>query len=509
MTPLRHHHPLLFASFPTLFLLANNWDAVPLADGLLPLAVSVAAAAALFATATALTGDAERAAIAASLILLFVFTYGAAAEMVHDVSIGSVALGRARVLLPAWSLLALASLWVSHKLDRRRAMLTRGLTIMAWALVIWSGARLAWSRLPTDLRARGAAPASPEARVTGPAATRRDMYYIILDGYASEATLRDLFGFDNRPFLNRLRDRGFVVASGSRSNYALTLLSIASSLNMRYVGQWSAMPPGHANEDPHRLIRDNEVMRLLRRAGYRIVNHGSGDEATSRMPLADVNLACGGLTEIGSVLLGSTMLGPLVGDRASPRGRLLCTFAALGRAPRTTRPTFHFAHILAPHPPYTFRRDCTRQREVAPPPEGPWAQRPLYVEQLECVNRLVLELLDRLSRPEGDAPIIILQADHGPASLLGGPRTGRWEAPTPAMLTERFGILNALQLPGGGAAAVYDSITPVNAFRLILDRYLGATLPLLPDMSLFSTYDRPDSLRLVSFWEPPVHGASR
>jgi len=44
-------------------------------------------------------------------------------------------------------------------------------------------------------------------------------------------------------------------------------------------------------------------------------------------------------------------------------------------------------------------------------------------------------------------------------------------------------------------AQVYDSISSVNTFRLVLDRYFGVNLPLLPDRSFASrSPDRPYDL---------------
>lgn len=60
-----------------------------------------------------------------------------------------------------------------------------------------------------------------------------DIYYIVLDGYGRADVLEELYGHDNGPFLDGLRDRGFYVADEAYSNYAVTPLSLAGTLNMR------------------------------------------------------------------------------------------------------------------------------------------------------------------------------------------------------------------------------------------------------------------------------------
>src|SRR5262249_55856944 len=65
--------------------------------------------------------------------------------------------------------------------------------------------------------------------------TTPDVYYIILDGYARADTLKRECQFDNSEFLEQLRSRGFYVADQSCSNYPMTFMSLASSLNMSYL----------------------------------------------------------------------------------------------------------------------------------------------------------------------------------------------------------------------------------------------------------------------------------
>jgi hypothetical protein len=59
------------------------------------------------------------------------------------------------------------------------------------------------------------------------------------------------------------------------------------------------------------------------------------------------------------------------------------------------------------------------------------------------------------------------------------------------MLQERMRIFNAYYLPQGGSVHLYDSITPVNTFRVVFNAYLGASYGLLEDLSFYSSYTRP------------------
>ena len=54
---------------------------------------------------------------------------------------------------------------------------------------------------------------------------------------------------------------------------------------------------------------------------------------------------------------------------------------------------------------------------------------------------------------------------------------------------QKMSILNAYHLPDGGDQLLYDTITPVNTFRLILNHYLNGDYDLLEDISWYIYYD--------------------
>jgi hypothetical protein len=159
--------------------------------------------------------------------------------------------------------------------------------------------------------------------------------------------------------------------------------------------------------------------------------------------------------------------------------------------PHAGKPAFVFAHILKPHDPYVFDRQCGtlgRQKEVddvAP-----------YIQQLQCVNRLLLATVHQILRASEVPPIIVLQGDHG-TSLLGAtgyPHAG--EVP-PAAARERFGAFGAYYLPAGGAAAFGDTVTVVNVLGNVLRYYFGAHLPRAGDEQYISPANFPYAFRRV------------
>lgn len=94
-------------------------------------------------------------------------------------------------------------------------------------------------------------------------------------------------------------------------------------------------------------------------------------------------------------------------------------------------------------------------------------------------------IVDAILAQSPSPPVIVIQADHGPRT------TKYWGKPSPAFLRERMSILSAFYLPGNPAAPLYESITPVNSFRVIFNRYFNTNYPLLDDLSWFTVTERP------------------
>jgi hypothetical protein len=320
---------------------------------------------------------------------------------------------------------------------------------------------------------------------------QRDIVYVVLDRYAGRVTLAERFGFDNGPFLGSLQDRGFYVADASLCPYQKTAHSLATSLNMAYLDD--LLPLRSLDPDDwsplHRLLQGSRVARFLQERGYEYVNVGSWWDPTAEDPAADVNVAFG--TESYNDRRGIY--------RATPD-----QFDAIVESTRRPGPTFVFAHVNLPHPPYVFDHDGDY---VPFEQEASRGRDRSYVEQLQYTNVLLERMVDRLlAVPEERRPVVVLQADEGPHPLpYEFDPLFDWTEATESELREKFFILNAYYLPGVDAE-LYPEISPVNTFRLILREYFGADLPPLPDRSfvfrderhLYGYRDVTDRVRTVA-----------
>jgi hypothetical protein len=329
-----------------------------------------------------------------------------------------------------------------------------------------------------------------------------DIYYIVLDGYARDDILLDIFEYDNSYFVNFLEEKGFYVARKSNSNYAHTFLSLASTLNMQYLDFLSSDPGKKSNDPtiPHKMIEKNKLVDILRQNGYLIINTHSIWSHTGKQFDSDMrtygsrNFQLFGKTividEFNLVFLQTTLLTPFIKSALADeiRDHTLNTFEELGKIPKMKEKKFVLAHINLPHPPYVFGKGGEKILNPDLDLYGDAHEdRESYLSQLEYITFKTQEVLTNILNNSKRDLIIVIQSDHGPMSILGNSR--RWEDPPQTEgIKERMAILNAYYFPDKKYDALYENITPVNSFRLILQQYLGENTEFLGDKSYFSNF---------------------
>jgi sulfatase-like protein len=504
-------HPLLFAAFPVLYLYAHNiQEGVSLGGMLRPLGLAIGGTAILFAIGVLLLRDQRRAGLAVSALVLLFFSYGHVYSGVQGRQIAGIVVGRHATLLTLWFLLAAAAVVASVRAGKRLYELTTVLNVVAAGLVLIN----VFSVFQYQARARAAEQAAlregdagfqghlpdpDEVRKrsagSGGLNARPDIYYIILDTYAGETGLREVFDFDNTSFLHSLEERGFYVAHQGTANYPRTWLSVASSLNMEYLNYLTTEYGVDSNDTRplSRLIRYNRVGRFLKSIGYRYIHIGSWWEGSKLSPIADQNVVYGGLSEFDRILYETTALKPIQDEQFRRREwkRVQFAFNAIEKTAGLVGPKFVFAHILLPHSPFTFHPDgrYKTQDETAR-----YTRTRNYLDQIQYANKRIQRVLDTLlGGPEESRPVIVLASDEGP--FEGAPSS--WGSISSRNLIRKFPNLSTFYLPGVSHAGLYPTITPVNFFRLVFRLYFGADLPTLPDRnyvfrSVRSLYDFTD-----------------
>lgn len=329
-----------------------------------------------------------------------------------------------------------------------------------------------------------------------------DIYVIVLDGYARQDVLLNIYQYDNSGFINELEQRGFYVATDSHSNYVQTPYTMASFWNLDYLPTWdSSYEYAQYLYEP---IQNNRVFHSLDEIGYTTV---SFEQAVyyAEIKNSDIYLSnFAHLNNFEALLLVDSPLEPLsnIFDLRPPlytykthRQRMLYQLDTLQDiAASVARPKIVYAHILAPHPPFVFSQngDIRQPEQPFTLAEGTGYQGGLdeylhgYPEQVKFINKEIIQSIDAILEQSTTPPIIILMGDHGPAALF------KWNADAPGCLWERTSNLYAVLLPGRQHADdLYPSMTPVNTFRVIFNAYFGTDLPLLEDKTYLMYWYEP------------------
>lgn len=344
-----------------------------------------------------------------------------------------------------------------------------------------------------------------EIEPIGDLANLPDVYYLILDAYGRADVLQDIYGYDNSEFLKLLDNHGCYVAEESTANYTKSALCLISSLNLDYVQ--NVIPESEPRWVPASVlssyINQNLVMQTFDEMGYNIVTFESGFSLTEISSVDyHLNPIIRGLNPFESILLSQSIVvypaeisllfnrmayGVSYSGHIAREKYILDTLTSLELIPS---PKFVFAHIILPHPPFVFQADGTIELPVRPfnfmdgsDFEGTLEEyHSGYVEQLQYLNGRLERIVEAILNRPGNPPVIILQADHGPRSLM------KWESPSKQALHETFSIFNAYCFPGKSTTSLYPGISPVNSFRVLFNLYFGMDYHLVPDESYYSYY---------------------
>ena len=483
-------YPVFFALFSVLSLTANNIGQIFIGEMTRPLVFSLALAGILFWILHHFLRDSHRAALASASLLFLFFSYGQVYSAFEGESVFRFGLFRHRILFPAFCILgAFLVYWIVRKV-KQPSSFTYPLNLISIFLLIYPSFTISSTLIQQSI---SDASSKNSSAVTTTNSNSPDVYYIILDGYGRQDVLQREYGFDNSEFIHALQARGFYVAQCSQSNYAHTLYSLASSLNYDYLDTLGG------TDDAKRisLLKHGAVRAAFEERGYSIVAFPTGWSMTEWTD-ADIYPAYGKsfttLTEFETLFLDTTMLRAATDydrltSKTTPysqarRLRVLSMIQTLKEIPSREGKYFVFAHFVIPHPPFSFGAD------------GEWLEINVntashdeianaYINQIIYINREILQVIDTLQRDSDVPPVIIVQGDHGPPPDLTN---------DPAV---RMPILNAYYLPGvESAGALYPTISPVNSFRVVLNRYFESHLSLLADESYFAPNQNHERLTL-------------
>lgn len=314
--------------------------------------------------------------------------------------------------------------------------------------------------------------------------TPPDIYYIILDEYAGLDQIKTYYNYDNTNFAIRLTKKGFFVARESKVKEANTAPSLMASLNMGFTTEKNKSSSYSSifssissymnlseNSQVKELLQNNKVAEILVAHNYKYYHIGSWFYGTRYNKYAEHNINYFGFHIDNPLIIelcNSSIIRFLFARNLSfiseyfQRESVLDAFASLSKVAAADGPKFVFAHIVSPHEPFIFGPEG---QSVPLKKRGDWRDKSLYLGQYIFITKKAEEVINSILEKSKTPPIIIVQSDHGV----------RFDKPSANK------IFNAYYLPDDGNNLLYNSISPVNTFRLIFNYYFGTKYDLLND----------------------------
>ncbi|MHC1783409.1 MAG: hypothetical protein AB9891_11770 [Anaerolineaceae bacterium] len=501
-------HPVLFGIFPILSFMASNINQARPELAYRSAVVSLVGCSLIYLIMKLVVKDTPRAALLATLFLVLFYSYGHVYSELETNTVLGLSLGRHRLMAPLWAVLMAAGAWWILKKGKdswQFNTLLNAISVFALILPIYQISAFEYRYQRSSQAGHDSSEANLAAGEGSQSAINEnlpDVYYIILDGYSRADVLKKLYGYDNTVFLKELEELGFVIPDCAQSNYARTALSMAATFHMDYLENFTdVVRKGDPSIDAvvfHDFIQYNPVRSLMVENGYQMVAFETGyfwNEVVSAdyyivgndNPIEKVKKGAE-VSEFELMFLRTTyfrifseaksaFFTDLTKNIRTPDERhydlVLFELDQLANVPSLPGKKYVYAHIGAPHAPFVFTS------------YGAFASTgsvvPGYTDEITFLNKRVIEVVKQILATSPVPPVIVIQADHG------------WDE------EHRMEILNAYYLPNGGSELIYPEITPVNTFRVILNKYFGQNLPLIKDVSYFS-----DGLTPYTFTKVPA-----
>lgn len=489
-------YPFLLAYYPVFALRNHNIIYVDLPSILRTLILVTSVTAIVGIVTYFLVRDLEKSSIIVSLVVILFLSYGHIYNQLENQAGGSI---RHRYLVGAGILiLSLVTILVLRN-DRVARLLSQFLAAASIALI----AMVLFESLQYEFGVYRAIAASEreEASYTSYQGSERppDFYLIILDGHTRSDVLKERFDYDNARFVQQLSEMGFYVANCSQSNYASTKLSLVSAMYADYIQNFAeqgmALPP----------LETSPVNEILKSLGYKTIafeNRARGQFdlnedihlSRNQMAFGEVDLR-GGINEFEKMIVETSFMRFVVDTELIPGFdqdslddweqwehyyQTHFILSELEKMPEMPGPKFVYAHIMVPHSPFIFAPDGTYSYTTNPT-DG-------YRSNVAFIDNQLPPILQTIIEKSEPSPIIVVMGDHGPATR----RTITKEM--------RMATLNSYLVNDAAKAQLYPSITPVNAFRIILNSHYGGDFPLLEDVSYYAykPSELPDAETIVA-----------
>ena len=491
-------HPILIGLYPVLALLSYNIIQLDPVYALRAIIITLLFSILVFALSMLITRERHKAGLLASLTLLLFLTYGHVYNLLENKSY----LGHHRFMIAIWLGAFVLGVWgIFHikKKPRNFSLFLNFFSAVLIAIPLFQIVQFELRQTQPKATVNPSVDSIWQPQAEAPAGSP-DVYYILLDAYTRSDMLKDEYGYDNSQFLQDLRDLGFYVADCSKSNYSYTPSSIASTLNMDYLDQFAAKTIRNNQHlyDLGETIKYSKTAQQFGSLGYQFITFETNtwwldithsdqfisQSTTQWQKLLDFRF----VSDFEQHYLHTTAL-RLVDEFLNTRqnqntkgelsiekaryDQVLYGIDQLDQLPATSNPKFVYLHLMAPTSPYVFSSDGSFQYTPA--------NAPGYVDEIEYLNQRVLQSVRQIISRSDTPPVILIEGDHGLNPEVQNAN------------------LMAFYLPDDGDQALYPTITSVNSFRIVFNKYFDADYPLLEDIAYSSAYQTPFDFEIVDY----------
>jgi len=292
------------------------------------------------------------------------------------------------------------------------------------------------------------------------------VYYIVLDEYASTQTIKELFGYDNTPFVDSLREKGFYVNDWQTTS-DLTQEVIAGVFNL------GNFPHHLSGRDNFRGIQKNYTVSYFRKNGYKIIQYGviryennfyfNDADSLINFPLIGIRARISDYTE--KILYSSIIRRYVPQEKMFFRGVINNIFSTMPliQGQYENEPFFVYAHLSSPHAPFVF--DSTGN-DIGLQTDG----YKYYLGQYKYLNKRTIDLVNQLLAIHNGKCVIIIQSDHGPR---------KEETDIETTVEQKRQIFSALYFPDKNYKQITDSVCiNINTFAFVFNELFGAQFEL-------------------------------
>ena len=326
-----------------------------------------------------------------------------------------------------------------------------------------------------------------------------NIYYLLFDCYPSAVYQQQVLGITNNFLDSLLKLKKFYVVKNSTSNYSNTAFSLASTFGMNYIegiDTAEQMSPLLYNKAMN-MVKKAPLFPLLKKAGYNFANLSIFDFADKPALQKEKFLSITTNQIIfyfsfydcirrdlfwqllptlhkKSIQKEKGYLKKLLGPHKAHNRQLIDTLSGSAFFSRTKRPFFLYAHFEMPHFPYFYDAKGNPYPDDSIYTSSLINDREKFAGYIEYTNQQIKKIVENILLQTKGNDIIIVQSDHGIIDI------------DPTRKDDAFRNVSAFYFPDNEYSLLYEGMSNVNSFRVLLNKYFQQQLPLLKDNSFFT-----------------------